>query len=637
MKAADVTIRGLTIRGSGLSLIDKNSGIFVDRGGDRVRIENNKLEDNLIGIYLDGPHDAVVRDNRILGLRRLRVSERGPAISLWNTPGSVIENNDIRFGRDGVFSVTSNHDVVRGNTFHDVRYAVHFMYTNHSEVIGNLSEGNLAGYAMMYSDQLTLRDNVSDADHDNGLLFNYANDSSIEGNVVRGSDKCVFIYNANKNRFAGNWFQGCEIGVHFTAGSEGNELTENAFVNNRHQVKYVGTRFLDWSVNGRGNYYSDNPAFDLKGTGIADTAYRPNDLMDQVIWRAPAAKILLNSPAVQVVRWAQARFPAIHPGGVIEFGAADDAAASAGFGAAGAMTKNVVDMRGVSRNYRRQYAVREVDLTLEAGECVALVGHNGAGKTTMIKMMLGLVRPSSGSIRVLGEDPAGGAATRARFEIGYLPENVSLHPSMTGVETLAFYARLKRQAAAAVLPMLERVGIAEAARRRVGEYSKGMRQQLGLAQALLGSPRALLLDEPTSGLDPALRQHFYEIIRDLCSKGAMVLLSSHALAEVEGQADRVVVMNQGRKVADGSIAELRKLAGIRPRIRVRLPRLPRAVANAPDAWSGWSASSEGVLELSCEEGDVSSVLRGLPSSAADIEIIRPSLDDLYASFQKGGV
>ena len=318
VKAADVTIRGLTIRGSGLSLIEKNSGIFVDKGGDRVRIENDKLEDNLIGIYLDGPHDAVVRDNRILGLRRLRVSERGPAVSLWNTPGSVIENNDIRFGRDGVFSVTSNHNVVRDNTFHDLRYAVHFMYTNHSEVLDNVSVGNLAGYAMMYSDHLTLRDNASDADHDNGLLFNYANDSRIEGNVVRGSEKCVFIYNANKNCFVDNWFEGCQIGVHFTAGSEGNEITENAFVNNRHQVKYVGTRFLDWSVNGRGNYYSDNPAFDLKGTGIADTAYRPNDLMDQVIWRVPAAKILLNSPAVQVVRWAQARFPAIHPGGVID-------------------------------------------------------------------------------------------------------------------------------------------------------------------------------------------------------------------------------------------------------------------------------------------------------------------------------
>src|SRR6185437_925367 len=318
VRAADVTIRGLTIRGSGLTLIDKDSGVFVDRGGDRVHIENDVLEDNLIGVYLDGPHDAVVADNRIQGLRRLRVSKRGLAISLWNTPGSVIADNDIRSGRDGVFSVTSNHNVVRGNSFHDLRYAVHFMYTNHSKVIGNLSVGNLAGYAMMYSNRMTLRENVSEADRDNGLLFNYANDSRIEGNVVRGSDKCVFIYNANKNRFAGNWFEGCQIGVHFTAGSEGNEITGNAFVNNRNQVKYVGTRFLDWSVDGRGNYYSDNPAFDLRGKGIADTAYRPNDFMDQVIWRAPAAKMLLNSLAVQVVRWAQARFPAIHPGGVID-------------------------------------------------------------------------------------------------------------------------------------------------------------------------------------------------------------------------------------------------------------------------------------------------------------------------------
>lgn len=318
VKAPDVAIRGLTIRGSGLTLIDKNSGVFVDRTADRARVEHNVLEDNLIGVYLDGPRDAIIRDNRIWGLRRLRVSERGPAVSLWNTPGSVIEDNDIRAGRDGVFSVTSNHDVVRGNAFHDLRFAVHFMYTNDSEVAGNISEGNDAGYVMMYSDRLRLHDNVSDADRQHGLLFNYANESRVENNVVRGSDKCVFIYNANKNRFAGNWFEGCQVGVHFTAGSERNEITENAFVNNRSQVMYVGTRALDWSARGRGNYYSDNPAFDLKGRGIADTAYRPNDLMDQVIWRAPAAKMLLNSPAVQVVRWAQARFPAIHPGGVID-------------------------------------------------------------------------------------------------------------------------------------------------------------------------------------------------------------------------------------------------------------------------------------------------------------------------------
>lgn len=318
IKAPDTTLRGLTIERSGKILIAKNSGVFVDHAGDRAHIEDNHFSDNLIAIYLDGPRDAMVRHNVIAGLKQLRRTERGPAISLWNTPGSAIIDNEISSGRDGVFSVSSSHNIVRGNTFHDLRFAVHFMYTNDSEVVGNVSAGNEVGYVLMFSDRLDVRDNVSDRDRDHGLLFNYANMSRVEGNVARGSDKCVFIYNASKNRFAGNWFEGCNIGIHFTAGSERNEIAGNAFVNNRTQVMYVGTRLLDWSVRGRGNYYSDNAAFDLNGDGIADTAYRPNNLMDQVIWRAPAAKLLLNSPAVQIVRWAQARFPAIHPGGVID-------------------------------------------------------------------------------------------------------------------------------------------------------------------------------------------------------------------------------------------------------------------------------------------------------------------------------
>ncbi|MGN6459413.1 MAG: NosD domain-containing protein, partial [Achromobacter mucicolens] len=130
--------------------------------------------------------------------------------------------------------------------------------------------------------------------------------------------KCVFIYNANKNRFADNQFSNCGIGIHFTAGSEGNRISGNAFINNRNQVKYVGTRVMEWSDGGRGNYWSDNTAFDLDGDGIADTAYRPNDVVDQLLWRAPAARILLNSPAISVVRWAQSQFPAILPGGVID-------------------------------------------------------------------------------------------------------------------------------------------------------------------------------------------------------------------------------------------------------------------------------------------------------------------------------
>ncbi|MCI4677416.1 nitrous oxide reductase family maturation protein NosD [Rhodoblastus acidophilus] len=318
IRAPGVTLRGLTITGSGLSLFDKDSGVFIDRGADHATVIDNHFENDLIGVYLDGPKFALVEHNRIDGLRTMRLNERGPGVEVFDTPGSRIIDNDFSYGRDGVFSVNSRDNEVRGNRFRDLRFAVHFMYTNNSSVIDNVSVGNDIGYAMMYSDRLIVMGNASARDREHGLLFNYANNSLVENNAVRTSDKCVFIYNSNKNRFSGNWFQGCNIGIHFTAGSEQNQMTGNSFVNSRTQVMYVGTTSLDWSVKGRGNYYSDNPAFDLNGDGIADAPYRPNDLMDQVIWRAPEAKLLLNSPAVQIVRWAQARFPAIHPGGVFD-------------------------------------------------------------------------------------------------------------------------------------------------------------------------------------------------------------------------------------------------------------------------------------------------------------------------------
>ena len=205
------------------------------------------------------------------------------------------------------------------NTFGELRFAIHYMYTHDSRIVGNRSRGNHVAWAIMYSDNLEIRDNVSDGDRDHGLMLNSTNASQVTGNVVRrGGEKCVFVYNANHNVLRDNWFEGCPIGIHFTAGSEGNAVSGNAFVANRVQVKYVGTRFVDWAKDGRGNYWSDNPAFDLDGDGIADRPYRPNDVMDQILWTLPEAKALVNSPAVQMVRWAQARFPALYPGGVVD-------------------------------------------------------------------------------------------------------------------------------------------------------------------------------------------------------------------------------------------------------------------------------------------------------------------------------
>ncbi len=317
LAAADIVVRNVVVRGSGGSLATEDSGIFVTADADRALIEDNRLEGNLIGVYLKGPDDAVVRHNVIIGSTDPHVNDRGNGVQLWNTPGSVVEDNDIRFGRDGIFVTTSRNNIFRANRLHDLRFAIHYMYTNDSEVSANRSEGNHVGYALMYSQRLRIRDNISERDRDRGLFLNYANYSDIEGNRVSGgTEKCVFIYNANVNNIHDNYFSDCDIGIHFTAGSERNRFYGNAFLNNRTQVKYVGTRYIEWSDRGRGNYWSDNAAFDLDDDGIADQAYRPNDLVDQIVWRHPLAKLLLNSPAVQVLKWAQSEFPTLYPGGV---------------------------------------------------------------------------------------------------------------------------------------------------------------------------------------------------------------------------------------------------------------------------------------------------------------------------------
>ncbi len=319
ISAPDVLIKGLSIQHSGDIPETEDSGIFITDEGDRTRIEANYFEHNLIGIYLKGPESVTVIGNEIIGSQFHRMNDRGNGVYLWNTPGSIVQDNKIRFGRDGIFVNVSKNNIFTGNHLSDLRFAIHYMYTNDSEVRDNISINNHVGYALMFSDRLKVSGNLSKGDQERGLFFNFANYSVIENNRVTGGvEKCVFIYNANFNQINNNSFEECQIGIHFTAGSEKNEIYSNAFINNRTQVKYVGTRHIEWSKDGKGNYWSDNTAFDIDNNGIADQSYQPNDLVDQIVWRHPLAKLLLNSPAVQVLKWAQAEFPGLHPGGVID-------------------------------------------------------------------------------------------------------------------------------------------------------------------------------------------------------------------------------------------------------------------------------------------------------------------------------
>ena len=273
-------------------------------------------------------------------------------------------------------------------------------------------------------------------------------------------------------------------------------------------------------------------------------------------------------------------------------------------------------------------------IELGPGRLSALVGHNGAeSKTTLIKLMLGLIHADRGEVRLLNEDPAAGEFSARRL-LGYLPENVAFNAALTGRETLAFYARLKQILPASAWPLLDRVGLTDAADRRVGSYSKGMRRRLGLAQALLGRPRVLLLDEPTTGLDPALRQTFYEILNELRDGGATVLISSHALNELEGRAEHVLIINRGVLVAQGTLAELRSISQLP--IRVSLDLFVPGAADLPSAWMNEEvvATPHGRIVLVPDEARKMELLRvaaGDPR-VRNIEIAAPTLDDLYAHF-----
>ncbi|WP_394200084.1 nitrous oxide reductase family maturation protein NosD [Litoreibacter albidus] len=317
--APDVAVTGIAVTGSGLASPDLDAGIKILKKADRALIEHNRLLGNLHGVDVHGGHDAIVRGNIIEGTKNPRMNDRGNGIYVWNSPGTLVEGNTVRWGRDGIFSNTSRKGTYRNNLFRDLRFAVHYMYTNDSEVSGNVSIGNHLGYAIMFSNKVILKDNLSLSDLSHGVMLNYANNADVSGNLVRGgADRCTFIYNAHKNLIYGNRFEGCNIGIHFTAGSERNILTGNAFIGNRTQVKYVGTRDIEWSFEGRGNYWSDHPSFDLGGDGIADGPFRPNDLMDHILWSQPAAALLTGAPAVQLIRWAQSSFPATLPGGVVD-------------------------------------------------------------------------------------------------------------------------------------------------------------------------------------------------------------------------------------------------------------------------------------------------------------------------------
>jgi len=300
------------------------------------------------------------------------------------------------------------------------------------------------------------------------------------------------------------------------------------------------------------------------------------------------------------------------------------------------MTLNTtVKAAGLSKSFGKTSALQDVSLSLHEGECLALVGHNGAGKSTLIKLILGLLDPTEGEVCVLGEKGRG-RGQKWKQKIGFLPEQILFQKNMTGREALTFYARLKGAALQEVVELFQRVNLAGAIDQRIGTYSKGMRQRLGMAQALIGKPDFLVLDEPTSGLDPVARQNIYQILDEEKKRGASILISSHVLTEIDDRVDRIVILNAGKVVADGTLNGLCQKQTLLSHIFIEAaPDACERIQNTFGHDLPITRLAEGEILLRCEFGRKIPVLNsiyalGIPLS--DIRITDPSLEEVFGAY-----
>jgi ABC-2 type transport system ATP-binding protein len=278
---------------------------------------------------------------------------------------------------------------------------------------------------------------------------------------------------------------------------------------------------------------------------------------------------------------------------------------------------------GVSKRYGRRVALSSVSLSIRRGEIVGLLGPNGAGKTSLIKIMLGLVKADAGEVMLLGRR---GDQHGARVGVGYLPELFRYQPWLTADEVLALHARLARVDAtrAARLDLLTQVGLAARAGDRVGRFSKGMQQRLGLAVALLGEPQLVVLDEPTSALDPIGRVDVREIVRGLKARGAAVLLNSHLIGEVERVCDRVVILDHGHVAASGSLDELLGATEVRLHLEAAGEDAERLLAG----FGSVSRAGDWVTVRGPDAGAVPDLVAGLVGLGVRVHAVHPGRQTL---------
>jgi len=333
LKNSHITIDNLNIVNWGDDLTEQSSGIYSNKKIDNKRvtdlvISNNTLKGDGFGIWLNHVTQSKVFKNKVEGNPTLRSSDRGNGIQITNVTHSHVYQNETQKTRDGIYVISSQNNLIENNTMHHLRYGIHYMYSYDNTVKGNTAYNTRAGYALMSSRRLTIEGNKTTDSEDYGFLLNFITQSTFTNNhitnvwtkpenKVLGRDgKGLFVYNSGYNTLTGNIVDTAEIGIHLTAGSENIKIYGNSFINNPTQVKYVSNKKQEWSKEGRGNYWSNYLGWDMNNDGIGDAVFEPNDGIDKLVWQYPEMKMIMDSPAILILRWVQKQFPVLKPPGI---------------------------------------------------------------------------------------------------------------------------------------------------------------------------------------------------------------------------------------------------------------------------------------------------------------------------------
>ncbi len=305
------------------------------------------------------------------------------------------------------------------------------------------------------------------------------------------------------------------------------------------------------------------------------------------------------------------------------------------------MSEAVLVTRGLTKKYGDFIAVDHLDLTIFKGEVFGMLGPNGAGKTTIILMMLGLTEPDEGSVKVLGFDPQRHPLS-VKARVGYMPDQVGFYNELTGRENLIYTAKLngfsRREAYQRIDEVLDLVGLADVAEQRVGTYSRGMGQRLGVADVMLKRPEIIIMDEPTQGLDPEHAHEFLDMVRDLKRSGITILLSSHLLEQVQAICDRVGLFSHGKMVLSGTVPELaRQVLGKAYRVDLMVekpdPAILQALKEVPGVVS--VEASDGQLAVETKEDLRAEVARVVVNHGGKLLMLgmqAQSLDAIYTKY-----